>query len=521
MKSLLKYILSISLLLTSSNMHGIECEIPICVIVDKGFANVTPEVASAMNTQLQRLATQSNLNIGWKNARFALTAKLDQIDRYIVDGAPAQIVNVFGVTLYIADIYNQKMFTSTYTEIKGVGTNDTKASYNAIRQLNKQNGKISTFMQNSKQQIIEYYNGNLPTILEEAKVKASMKNYGEALAMIAVIPSCCNRYDEAMEEAQKIYVLYRDVYFQAKFNKAKALWASNPTIDNSKSVVSILASIDPEAKCYNEAMTLLSEIAIMVKSDIDYETKKKYEDAVELEKLRIQAIAEIGKAYGANQPKINIVFLGNGISAPYNSNTQGISPVLNSIPISSNNTKMSGSDIYQKFGTAVFTIEVPSTDGKSYSQGSGFFINGEGVAVSNYHVLENGNLQEAGVIIPGTNTKYGINRIIKANKENDYVVFVVNCSNNNYIPIATNKPNIGDKVYAIGSPKGFSNTFSSGEISQWRGPNLMQTTVMIDHGSSGGALIDEYGNVVGITSGTFDAESVANLNYAMSIDVIK
>ena len=236
MKSLLKYILAVSLLLTSSNMHGIECEVPICVIVDKGFANVTPEVASAMNTQLQRLATQSNLNIGWKNARFALTAKLDQVDRYIVDGAPAQIVNVFGVTLYIADIYNQKMFTSTYTEIKGVGTNDTKAAFNAIRQLNKQNGKISTFMQNSKQQIINYYNGNLPTILKEAKVKASMKNYGEALAMIAVIPSCCNQYDEAMEEAQKIYVLYRDVYFQAELNKAKALWASNPTVDNSKSV---------------------------------------------------------------------------------------------------------------------------------------------------------------------------------------------------------------------------------------------------------------------------------------------
>ena len=124
-------------------------------------------------------------------------------------------------------------------------------------------------------------------------------------------------------------------------------------------------------------------------------------------------------------------------------------------------------------------------------------------------------------IIVASNTKYGITKVIKANKENDYVVFAVNCTNNNYIPIASNKPNVGDKVYAIGSPKGFSNTFSSGEISQWRGPNLMQTTVMIDHGSSGGALIDEYGNVVGITSGTFDAESVANLNYAMSIDVIK
>lgn len=521
MKSLYKYILSTILLLTSSNMFGFECEIPIRVIVDKGLANVSVESASVLETQLQRLATQSNLNIGWTNARFILTAKLDQIDRYVVDGAPAQIVNVFGVTLYIADIYNQKLFTSTYCELKGVGTNETKSSLNAIRRLNKQNEKIKSFMQNSKQQIIGYYDNNLPNILKEAKVKASMKNYGEALAMITVIPSCCNGYDEAMEEAKKIYVLYRDVYFQTELNKAKALWASNPTADNSKYVVDILARIDPEAKCYNEAMILLSEIAKTVKTDVDYEVKKKYEDAVELEKLRIQAIAEIGKAYGANQPKINIGFLGNGITAPYNSNSQGTTPVFNSSPISSNKIKMSGSDIYQKFGSAVFTIEVPSSNGKTYSQGSGFFVNSEGIAVSNYHVLEDGDLEKANVIIPGTNTKYGITKVIKANKENDYVVFAVNCTNNNYIPIASNKPNVGDKVYAIGSPKGFSNTFSSGEISQWRGPNLMQTTVMIDHGSSGGALIDEYGNVVGITSGTFDAESVANLNYAMSIDVIK
>ena len=117
MKSLYKYILSTILLLTSSNMFGFECEIPIRVIVDKGLANVSVESASVLETQLQRLATQSNLNIGWTNARFILTAKLDQIDRYVVDGAPAQIVNVFGVTLYIADIYNQKLFTSTYCEL--------------------------------------------------------------------------------------------------------------------------------------------------------------------------------------------------------------------------------------------------------------------------------------------------------------------------------------------------------------------------------------------------------------------
>ena len=169
MKSLFKYILSISLLLATGNVYGAECEIPICVIVDKGFANLTPETASVMETQLQRLASQSNLNIGWQNARFVLTAKLDQIDRYIVDGAPSQIVNVFGVTLYIADIYNQKLFTSTYTEIKGIGTNDTKASLNAIKRLNKQNSKIGDFMINSKRKIIEYYNTNHINVVSSTK----------------------------------------------------------------------------------------------------------------------------------------------------------------------------------------------------------------------------------------------------------------------------------------------------------------------------------------------------------------
>ena len=58
-------------------------------------------------------------------------------------------------------------------------------------------------------------------------------------------------------------------------------------------------------------MTLLSQVAKVVKTDVDYETKKKYEDAVELEKLRIQTIGEIGKAYAANRP-MNLIFLGHG-----------------------------------------------------------------------------------------------------------------------------------------------------------------------------------------------------------------
>ena len=65
------------------------------------------------------------------------------------------------------------------------------------------------------------------------------------------------------------------------------------------------------------------------------------------------------------------------------------------------------------------------------------------------------------------------------------------------------------------------NFFSSGEVSQWKHENLMQISALIDHGSSGGALINEYGEAVGITSGSFADGSQANLNYAWSIDVVK
>ncbi len=300
---------SLLLLIAANGAVAQDCDIPMAVAVDPGFSNLTLEAGRVLQTQLERMATQSKLDVGWTNARFAITAKFDQMDRYVVGSAPAQISNVFGVTLYIADVYHQKLFSSTYLELCGVGVNETKASINAVRQLNADNAKVSSFLTGAKQQIVSYYDSQLPNIIKDAKAKASMKNYGEALAMLAVVPTCCNGYDTAMDEALRIYYLYRDAYSQAQLNRARALWAANPTQAGSAEVVEILASIDPDAKCYDDAMRLLEQVAKVVKTDIDYETKKKYEDAVELEKLRIQAITEIGKAYAAHRP-VNILFLG-------------------------------------------------------------------------------------------------------------------------------------------------------------------------------------------------------------------
>ncbi len=181
--------------------------------------------------------------------------------------------------------------------------------------------------------------------------------------------------------------------------------------------------------------------------------------------------------------------------------------------------KLEGQEIFDRYATAVFMVF--TSDGMNGYQGSGFFIDDEGLAVSNYHVFKGTGKGMEKIKLLGSDEVYHVLEVIQSSEEEDFILFRVNCSNTNYLPIASSKPKIGEKVFAIGSPRGLENTFSSGEVSQWRDTNLMQISALIDHGSSGGALINEYGEVVGITSGTFADGSQANLNYAWSIDAVK
>lgn len=182
--------------------------------------------------------------------------------------------------------------------------------------------------------------------------------------------------------------------------------------------------------------------------------------------------------------------------------------------------KLSGQEIFRKCNTAVFMVY--TSTGLQGFQGSGFFVSPDGLSVSNYHVFEGTGIGLE-VIKTSNDKQYKIDRVIFKDKENDVMVFTVKAAGTkfNYIPISSHNPQVGEKVYAIGSPRGLENTFSSGEISQFReNGSVIQISVPIDHGSSGGALINEYGEAIGITSGGFD-NSGANLNFAVNINVVK
>ena len=195
----------------------------------------------------------------------------------------------------------------------------------------------------------------------------------------------------------------------------------------------------------------------------------------------------------------------------------------NTQPVTSRHTTenvLTAQEIFKRCNPAVFMVY--TTSGYQSCQGSGFFISPSGLAVSNYHVFQ-GTQVGAEVIKLTNGEQYRLDRVIYKDADEDIFIFTVTPPSGRqfqYIPVSAKSPQVGDKAYAIGSPLGLENTFSSGEISQLRGSGVIQINVPIDHGSSGGALINEYGEAIGITTAGMD-ESGANLNFAMSIDLIK
>ncbi len=173
------------------------------------------------------------------------------------------------------------------------------------------------------------------------------------------------------------------------------------------------------------------------------------------------------------------------------------------------------SELYERDKNAVFLIAVPKT-GNMYAQGTGFFITSTGIAVSNYHVFEEGQ-QEKAVIKTIDKHQYGIKRILRYDKDLDYIIFEVENEHNDfpYVAIAQSKSGVGEEVFAIGNPRGLEHTLSKGIVSSYRDNDfLIQTTAEITHGSSGGPLFNMKGEVIGITT---SGVGEANLNFAMNI----
>jgi hypothetical protein len=167
------------------------------------------------------------------------------------------------------------------------------------------------------------------------------------------------------------------------------------------------------------------------------------------------------------------------------------------------------------------TVSIVALDNTSQPLGfgSGFIIEDELIA-TNVHVIE--GCSSAYVLVNGQEKKYKIDGYLSIDKSNDLVILKVSGLKQKSINLNQgNIPEIGEKIYAIGNPKGFNGTFSEGIISGIRNfdkNQVLQITAPISPGSSGGPVLNQKGEVVGVAFATYSEGQ--NLNFAIPVEYL-
>jgi len=173
---------------------------------------------------------------------------------------------------------------------------------------------------------------------------------------------------------------------------------------------------------------------------------------------------------------------------------------------------LSPTALFSRRAPAVVVVKAVRPDG--IAQGSGVVL-GESRVVTNRHVVDG-----ASQVTVLRGDQEFLTRSSKSSPLHDIAIIEVSGFSSVAIPVRTaNTLQVGERVYAIGAPKGLELTLSEGLISALRpyeGGLVIQTTAPVSHGSSGGGLFDTEGNLIGIT--TFGVLDGQNLNFALPIE---
>jgi S1-C subfamily serine protease len=160
--------------------------------------------------------------------------------------------------------------------------------------------------------------------------------------------------------------------------------------------------------------------------------------------------------------------------------------------------------------------------GELHARASGVILTADGYIATNYHALQGADAVEIRFFPDPTNSddyqSFNSAKLMYADAGRDIAILKVTAKSLPFLECSAGcKPRVGETVYAIGNPKGLSNTISEGIVSALRSvdkENVLQHTAAISPGSSGGALVDSDGALLGMNS--WQVADAQNLNFAIS-----
>lgn len=187
--------------------------------------------------------------------------------------------------------------------------------------------------------------------------------------------------------------------------------------------------------------------------------------------------------------------------------------------------------LFKYMAPATFLIQTESEQGTSI--GTGFFINENGLALTNFHVLAGASTgrvflcDEKGNITADRDRN--ILRVVQYSSKYDWCIFVVSLDpgeKSHYLKLARQRPERGVDVGVVGNPRGLLATYTTGQVTNiHEEAGIIQIDASMTQGNSGGPICNFNGEVVGIAqsvAGNSDgSNATGNLNFGTDIMIVR
>lgn len=296
--------LAVSVIVSINLAFADNCNVPLTVITMDQTDDVPSAALDHLSNRLSSIMSSNGAVTGTSDTRFFIAGKFSHISDDVLAGPPKQYSVHSELTIYVGDADSETLFGSCTLDLRGVGNSKQRALINAMHILNGDNPNLKKLIDQASDKVIAYYDANSSQILAKAKKAAAVQNYDEAMYYAFSIPECCKSYGKAVDDGLEYYQQYIDVNGRKLYEQARVFWTAHPNADGASRALPILLRIPVGSSAYPEAEKLIKEISEVVKDDKHFEERRKYQDAVDIKKMKIQSAKEIGVAWGkGQQPK--------------------------------------------------------------------------------------------------------------------------------------------------------------------------------------------------------------------------
>lgn len=241
------------------------------------------------------------------NSRFVIALKPIVNSREIIPSTPQRIKTEINLLIRIGDVVTGKVFESAAITLKGIGLSEEKAQISCFNMLDSYRDLITIMISNAQSQAESYYCSHCDEIINRCHSYAGRDEYEQAIYELISIPNVCKPcYERCQQEAVDVYKQHIDKVGQDLYARARAIWMEEQSVNAATRIASIMAQIDPHASIYPRVEELQNVITKKLNADEKREWElnlKKYEDSQKFKMNLVDAIRDIGVAWGNNQPQ--------------------------------------------------------------------------------------------------------------------------------------------------------------------------------------------------------------------------